>query len=214
MGPRGKGTARIYRKTKRCRWYATAFNRVRFMHRQEVVVVIHEKLVVSQPMARSRSLGLGGKARLALMCLLFPSISMFRPFVRQIRLARAFTTSRISYAQAQSQRQAPRALKVEDAPIVQYVKRRIEERQRLQSEVCARPGLSERGHKYPPQISEDALSDEDIQKVRKIRELEPLQDAWTEWNRAREVRHTHRIHQGVLPHRTLYSSHWMKRSLS
>ncbi|CDO74079.1 hypothetical protein BN946_scf185043.g129 [Trametes cinnabarina] len=33
-------------------------------------------------------------------------------------------------------------------------------------------------------LSEEALSEEDIRRVRKIRELEPLQEAWTEWNRA------------------------------
>ncbi|RPD61963.1 peptide chain release factor 1 [Lentinus tigrinus ALCF2SS1-7] len=94
---------------------------------------------------------------------------MFRPALRQLRLSRAFTTTRTALAQVQAQRQATYALKVEDAPIVQYVKRRVEERRKLQSE-----------------ISDDALSDEDIQKVRKIRELEPLQDAWTEWKHAKE----------------------------
>lgn len=43
---------------------------------------------------------------------------------------------------------------------------------------------------YGLQISEDALLDEDIQKVRKIRELEPLQNAWTEWTHAKQVRVT------------------------
>ncbi|RDX53099.1 peptide chain release factor 1 [Lentinus brumalis] len=94
---------------------------------------------------------------------------MFRPAFRQLRLSRAFATTRTAFAQAHIPRQATHSLKVEDAPIIQYVKRRVEERRRLQSEV-----------------SDDALSDEDIQKVRKIRELEPLQDAWTEWKHAKQ----------------------------
>ncbi|KAI0773842.1 peptide chain release factor 1 [Fomes fomentarius] len=94
---------------------------------------------------------------------------MFRPALRQVRLSRPFTTSRPTFAQAQVRRQPTNAPQADDAPIIQYVKRRIEERRRLQSE-----------------ISEDALLDEDIQKVRKIRELEPLQNAWTEWTHAKQ----------------------------
>ncbi|OSC99128.1 release factor [Trametes coccinea BRFM310] len=86
---------------------------------------------------------------------------------RQINFSRQLHIARVLLAQAQ--RQAGSTSKALDAPIVQYVKRKVEERQKLQSE-----------------LSDEALSDEDIQRVRKIRELEPLQDAWTEWNRAKE----------------------------
>ena len=58
---------------------------------------------------------------------------MFRPALPQLRLSRAFTTSWALGVQAQ--RQATQTPKVEDAPIVQYVRRKIEERQKLQSEV-------------------------------------------------------------------------------
>ncbi|KAI9063363.1 release factor [Trametes sanguinea] len=99
---------------------------------------------------------------------------MFRPIsrlgshaTRQINFSRQLHISRVLFAQAQ--RQAVSTSKVLDAPIVQYVRRKVEERKKLQSE-----------------LSDEALSDEDIQRVRKIRELEPLQDAWIEWNRAKE----------------------------
>lgn len=60
---------------------------------------------------------------------------MFRPALRQLRLARTFTTSRIVLAQAQAKRHTNPAASTEDAPIIQHVKRIIEERKRLQSEV-------------------------------------------------------------------------------
>ncbi len=116
---------------------------------------------------------------------------MLRPALRQLRLSRTFATSRAVRAQAQCQ-----TPKVEDAPIVQYVRRRIEERQKLQSEV--RQCVSLPGQVLTiSQLSEDALSDEDIRRVRKIKELEPLQNAWAEWRHAKQVsvlavcRHAH-----------------------
>lgn len=36
-------------------------------------------------------------------------------------------------------------------------------------------------------LSQDALSAEDISRVRKIRELEPLQNAWMDWNKTKQV---------------------------
>ncbi|PIL36735.1 hypothetical protein GSI_00424 [Ganoderma sinense ZZ0214-1] len=92
---------------------------------------------------------------------------MLRPVLRQLRLSRSFATSRA--VRAQAQRQTIHSPKIEDTPIVQFVRRKIEERRKLQSE-----------------LSEDALSDEDIRRVRKIKELEPLQDAWTEWRHAKQ----------------------------
>ncbi|KAI0366398.1 release factor [Pilatotrama ljubarskyi] len=97
---------------------------------------------------------------------MFRSISTL-PALRQARPSRHFHACRVVLAQAQ--RQAGSTSSAQDAPIVQYVKRKVEERRRLQSE-----------------LSEDALSEEDIRRVRKIRELEPLQEAWAEWNRARQ----------------------------
>ncbi|KAI0829412.1 release factor [Trametes gibbosa] len=86
---------------------------------------------------------------------------------RHSRLSRSFQTGRAILAQAQ--RQSASTSKVQDTPIVQYVKKKVEERRKLQSE-----------------LSEEALSDEDIKRVRKIRELEPLQDAWVEWTHAKQ----------------------------
>ncbi|KAI0771474.1 release factor [Trametes elegans] len=94
------------------------------------------------------------------------SISRLRAFHR-IAYARGFQTSRLVLAQAQ--RQPGSTSLVQDAPIVQHVMRKMEERRKLQSELSA-----------------DAISEEDIRRVRKIRELEPLQEAWTEWTRAKE----------------------------
>ncbi|KAI0663010.1 release factor [Cubamyces menziesii] len=87
--------------------------------------------------------------------------------LKQARPSRSFYTCRTVLAQAQSQ--AGSSSGIQDAPIVQYVKRKVEERRKLESE-----------------LSGEALSEEDIRRVRKIRELEPLQEAWTEWNRAKE----------------------------
>ncbi|KAI0637772.1 release factor [Trametes polyzona] len=97
---------------------------------------------------------------------MFRSISTLHA-LRQVRQSRCFHTSR--HILAQAQRQTGSSSQVQDAPIVQYVKRKVEERRKLQSE-----------------LSEDALSEEDIRRVRKIRELEPLQEAWTEWNHAKQ----------------------------
>ncbi|TBU32154.1 peptide chain release factor 1, partial [Dichomitus squalens] len=90
---------------------------------------------------------------------------MFRPALRQLRLSRNIATSRAVRAQAQTT-PAPQS---PDAPIVQYVRRKIEERQKLQAELSA-----------------EVLSDEDIRRVRRIKELEPLQDAWTRWKHAKQ----------------------------
>ena len=60
-------------------------------------------------------------------------LSMLSPALRQLRLSRTFATSGVIRAQAQ--RQATHTPKAEDAPIVHYVRRKIEERQKLQSEV-------------------------------------------------------------------------------
>ncbi|KAI0352691.1 release factor [Trametes cingulata] len=95
---------------------------------------------------------------------MFRSISALHAF-RQVRQSRHFHVCKAALAQAQRSAVAP----AQDAPIVQYVKRKVEERRRLQSE-----------------LSEDALSVDDIRRVRKIRELEPLQEAWAEWNRAKQ----------------------------
>ncbi|KAI0676825.1 release factor [Trametes maxima] len=96
---------------------------------------------------------------------MFRSITRLRA-VRQIKLSKEYHASRVVLAQTE---RAASTSNVQDAPIVQYVKRKVEERRRLQSE-----------------LSEDALSKEDIRRVRKIRELEPLQDAWTQWNHAKQ----------------------------
>ncbi|KAH9853811.1 release factor [Lenzites betulinus] len=87
--------------------------------------------------------------------------------LRYIKFARSFQTNRAILAQAQ--RSTASTSNVQDTPIVQYVKKKVEERRKLQSE-----------------LSEEALSDEDIKRVRKIRELEPLQDAWVEWSHAKQ----------------------------
>ena len=63
----------------------------------------------------------------------FWTLSMLRPTLRQLRLSRTFATGRVIRAQAQ--RQATHTPKAEDAPIVHYVRRKIEERQKLHSEV-------------------------------------------------------------------------------
>ncbi|KAI0334802.1 release factor [Cubamyces sp. BRFM 1775] len=86
---------------------------------------------------------------------------------KQATPSRSFHTCRTALAQAQAR--AGSSSGVQDAPIVQYVKRKVEERKKLESE-----------------LSGEALSEEDIRRVRKIKELEPLQEAWTEWNRAKE----------------------------
>ena len=64
----------------------------------------------------------------------FRSTSMFRPAFRLVGLSRTFATSRL--ARAQAQRQTIQTPKTGDPPIVHYVRRKIEERQKLQSEVC------------------------------------------------------------------------------
>ncbi|KAI0649983.1 release factor [Trametes meyenii] len=96
---------------------------------------------------------------------------MFRSITRlqscqKINLSKKYHTGRVLLAQAD---RVASTSNVQDAPIVQYVKRKVEERRKLQSE-----------------LSQDALSEEDIRRVRKIRELEPLQDAWTEWKHAKQ----------------------------
>ena len=114
----------------------------------------------------------------------FRSTSMFRPAFRLVGLSRTFATSRL--ARAQAQRQTIQTPKTGDPPIVHYVRRKIEERQKLQSEVCHSSSWDIRILR-PSQLSEDALSDEDIRRVRRIKELEPLQNAWTEWKHAKQV---------------------------
>ncbi|OBZ71926.1 Peptide chain release factor 1 [Grifola frondosa] len=98
---------------------------------------------------------------------------MFRPLshlrvVPQIRRLRYYTSSRILLAQ--EQRTAVRnGAGPDDAPILQYIQRKLQERNKLQSEVTEDPSLSE----------------EDIQRFRKVKELEPLQNAWDEWIRTK-----------------------------
>ena len=58
--------------------------------------------------------------------------SMFRFALRQLRQPRAFSTSSLLRA---AQQQVPRAPQLEDAPIIQFVKRKVDERDRLQAEV-------------------------------------------------------------------------------
>ncbi|KAL1946571.1 hypothetical protein VTO73DRAFT_14675 [Trametes versicolor] len=98
---------------------------------------------------------------------MFRSISKLHA-LRQVGTARGFHTSKIILANAPSQ--TPSASNLQDPPIVQYVKRKVEERLKLQSE-----------------LSQDALSAEDISRVRKIRELEPLQNAWMDWNKTKQA---------------------------
>ncbi|KAI9001163.1 release factor [Trametes punicea] len=85
-------------------------------------------------------------------------------FAKQGKFSSALRTTTRGLAQVQRP-----AGSTQDAPIVQCVKKKVEERKRLQSELSA-----------------EALSGEDIRRVRKIRELEPLQLAWAEWNRAKQ----------------------------
>ncbi|EIW61759.1 release factor [Trametes versicolor FP-101664 SS1] len=98
---------------------------------------------------------------------MFRSISRLHA-LRQVGTARGFQTSKIILANAPSQ--VASTSNTQDPPIVQYVKRKVEERHKLQSE-----------------LSQDALSAEDISRVRKIRELEPLQNAWMEWNKTKQA---------------------------
>ncbi|OCH85323.1 release factor [Obba rivulosa] len=53
---------------------------------------------------------------------------------------------------------------LDNAPIVQLVRRKLQERSKLQSET-----------------SEDRVSAEDVARIKKIKELEQLQHAWEEW---------------------------------
>ncbi|KAH9943038.1 peptide chain release factor 1 [Epithele typhae] len=92
---------------------------------------------------------------------------MFRSAARFCRTppsSRTFFTS--STLRAQASKPAPAA---EDAPILHFVRKKVQERDKLQSE-----------------LSENALTDEDVKRVRRIRELEPLSEAFATWTRAKE----------------------------
>lgn len=61
------------------------------------------------------------------------------------------------------------AAKLDNAPILKYVKRKVDERNKLVS-----------------QLSEDYSRAEDVSLAKQIKELEPLEGAWREWARSRE----------------------------